>query len=377
MSNNPNTSSYIDMDQDIFLKFKERAMSDLDGAWNSVLVYIGDKLGLYKAMNDAGKPITSQELANMTKTSERNVREWLANQAAGGYVAYDARIKRYSLLSRNALALVDENSSEYIIGGFQTAASFYKDASKLIEVFKTGNGLSWGEHDPDLYQSVERFFKPSYRTNIASSWIPSLDNGSVQEKLKTENALVADVGCGRGISTIVMAKEYPNSKFIGFDNHEDSITKARGLARVEGLTEEQIRFETSSSTNYPVLYPEINRQYDLITFFDCLHDMGDPVGAASHALKSLKPNGTVMIVEPFANDKLEDNLNPLGRISYAVSTMVCVPASMAAKGPALGTQAGEEKIREIMVAGGFRHFRRTTQTPFDQIPVLTIYEASQ
>jgi SAM-dependent methyltransferase len=348
MSNNSNTSSYINTDQDIFEKFKERAMSDLDGAWNSVLVYIGDKLGLYKAMNDAGKPITSQELANMTKTSERNIREWLANQAAGGYVAYDAHTQRYSLPSGNALALVDENSSEYIIGGFQTAASFYKDASKIIEVFKTGSGLPWGEHDPDLYQSVERFFRPSYRTNIASSSIPSLDNGRVQEKLKTESALVADVRCGRGISTIFMAKAYPNSKFIGFDNHEDSIKKTRGLAREEGLSEEQIKFETSSSTNYPPFYHEINQQYDLITFFDCLHDMGDPVGAASHTLESLKPDGTIMIVEPFANDKLEDNLNPLGRISYAVSTMVCVPASMAANGPALGTQAGEAKISQVM-----------------------------
>jgi SAM-dependent methyltransferase len=373
--NSDSLTNENNIDQSNFLQFKKQAISDLGGAWNAALVYVGDKLGLYKAMYNSGKPITSQELADMTSTSERNVREWLANQAAGGYISYNTSTQRYSLPSENALALVDENSPEYIIGGFQTAASFYKDASKIINAFKTGKGLPWGEHDPDLYQSVEKFFKPIYRSSIASKWIPSLDNGRIQKKLvNNEGTLVADVGCGRGISTIIMAKAFPNSKFVGFDNHQKSIEKAKELAREEGLREAQIKFKTSSSTDYP-FYPKINQKYDLITFFDCLHDMGDPVGAASHALKSLKSDGTVMIVEPFANDKLEDNLNPLGRISYAVSTMVCVPASIAANGPALGTQAGEAKIAEIMRVAGFRQFKRTIQTPFDQIPVLSIFEA--
>lgn len=246
-----------------------------------------------------------------------------------------------------------------------------------MDAFRTGKGLPWDQHDPDLYPSVERFFRPVYRSNIASKWIPSLDNGRVLKKLEKEKeggVTVADVGCGHGVSTTVMAKAFPNSKFIGFDNHRASIEEARELAKEEGLDEDQVWFDISSATDYP-LYPQTNQQYDLITFFDCLHDLGDPVGAASHALESLKPDGTVMIVEPFANDKIEDNLNPLGRISYAVSTMVCVPPSMAANGPALGTQAGEAKIGEVMKAGGFRLFRRTTQTPFGQIPVLTIYEA--
>ena len=239
-----------------------------------------------------------------------------------------------------------------------------------MEAFRTGKGLSWSEHDPDLFIGTERFFKPGYNANLVSSWVPSLDSGRVEEKLKNEEAVVADIGCGHGVSTIIMAKAYPKSKFIGFDNHPPSIERARELAKGEGLSGDQISFEVSSANDYP-LYSNANKQYDLIAFFDCLHDLGDPVGAASHALKSLNVDGTVMIVEPFANDKIEDNFNPLGRLFYAASAMACVPGSMACNGPALGAQAGETKIREVVMAGGFKQFRRATQTPFN-----IVYEAS-
>lgn len=305
----------------------------------------------------------------MTKTSERNVREWLANQAAGGYIQYDAETQKYLLPPENALALVDEDSPVFAIGAFQSTMSFFKDASKIIKAFSTGKGLPWGDHDQELFVGTERFFKPGYKANLVSLWIPSLNDGRVQEKLKNGGAIVADVGCGHGISTIVMAKAYPNSRFIGFDNHQASIDRAKEIARVEGLSEERIRFEVFSANDYPS-YSKANKQYDLIAFFDCLHNMGDPIGATSHALKSLKPDGTVMIVEPFANDKTEDNFNLLGRMFYAASTMACVPGSMASNGPALGAQAGEAKIGEVVKAGGFKQFMRATQTQFN-----IIYEA--
>jgi SAM-dependent methyltransferase len=368
MENNINPQSQNSIDQKKLQNFMEVVLSDLGGAYSAVLVYIGDKLGLYKAMKDAGRPITSQELADVTRTSERNIREWLANQAAGGYVIYDAETQRYWLPAENALVLADENSLVYAVGTFQATMSYFKDASKIMEAFRIGRGLSWGEHDPDLFIGTERFFKPSYKANLVSSWIPSLHNGRVKEKLQ-EGAVVADVGCGHGISTIIMAKAYPKSKFIGFDNHPASIERARELAKEESLTGDQISFEVSSATDYP-LYSSAIKQYDLIAFFDCLHDLGDPVSAASHALKSLERDGTVMIVEPFANDRIEDNFNPLGRLFYAASAMACVPGSMAFNGPALGAQAGETKIREVVMAGGFKHFRRATQTPFN-----IVYEA--
>jgi SAM-dependent methyltransferase len=364
MDNSQNSKSQNNFDQKKLQSFMEVVLSDLGGAYSAVLVYIGDKLGLYKAMKDAGRPITSQELADTTGTSERNIREWLANQAAGGYVLYDAKTQRYWLPKENAMALVDENSPVYSLGVFQATMSYFKDASKIMDAFRTGRGLLWGEHDPDLFIGTERFFKAGYNANLVSSWIPSLDNGRVEKKLKNEEAVIADVGCGHGVSTIIMAKAYPKSKFIGFDNHQASIERARELAREEGLSENQIRFEVFSATDYP-LYSHANKQYDLIAFFDCLHDLGDPVGAASHALKSLARDGTVMIVEPFANDRVEDNFNPVGRLYYAASAMACVLGSMACNGPALGAQAGETKIREVVFAGGFKQFRRATQTPFN------------
>src|ERR671922_564843 len=359
-----NTDTIVDA---LLQEFLGKVMSDLGGACSAVLVYVGDKLGLYKAMAEAdGQAITSEQLASKTGTIERCVREWLANQAAGGYIKYDPLTQKYSLPKEHAMVLVDENSTVYSMGGFQATSAYFRETPKIIEAFRTGKGLSWADHDPELYHGSERFYKPLYIANLVNSWIPSLDDGKVEQKLKKGGAIVADVGCGHGLTTIMMAKAYPSCRFVGYDNHAPSIERARQLAKEEGLREEQIRFEVASSTDYPS-----DNKYDLIAFFDSLHDMGDPVGAAAHALKSLKkPDGVVMIVEPFANDKIEDNLNPIGRFFYAASSMACVPSSLAYNGPALGAQAGEAKITEVVKASGFMHFRRATQTP-----VNLVYEA--
>jgi SAM-dependent methyltransferase len=359
------------IDNEKLQQFMGKVLSDFGGAASTVLVYIGDKLGLYKAMSNFGKPMTSKELANRSGTSERYIREWLANQAAGGYLVYDSNSQKYILPVEHAQALVNESSPAYVAGGFQIMMSLFRDEPKFLDVFKTGKGIAWGDHDKDLFEGTERFFRPGYTANLVSSWIPALDNGKVEQKLKREVGLkVADIGCGHGISTILMAKAYPNSKFYGFDNHPASIEYAKKKAKEEGLGEDRIQFEVASSTIYSAP-KDAERGYDLIAFFDCLHDMEDPQGAAAHALKTLKkPDGIVMIVEPFANDKLEDNLNPFGRLSYAASTMVCVPASLSQNGPALGAQAGEARISQVVKAGGFKHFKRATQTPFN-----IVYEA--
>src|SRR5919198_1309894 len=372
MSSSSSTSSQT-IDNEKLQQFMGKILSDFGGAASSVLVYIGVKLGLYKAMSDFGKPITSQELANLTATSERYIREWLANQAAGGYLIYDASSQRYTLPYEHAQVLANENSPVYAVGGFQVMMSFYRDEPKILEAFKTGKGIAWGEHDKELFEGTGKFARLIYTANLVSSWIPALDNGKVEQRLKQEGAglKVADIGCGHGISTILMAKAYPNSKFYGFDNHPASIEYARNKAREEGLGEDRIQFEVASSTNFRLPQKEKDEGYDLIAFFDCLHDMEDPQGAATHALKTLKkPDGTVMIVEPFANDKFEDNLNPIGRMFYAGSTMVCIPASLSQNGPALGGQAGEAAISQVVKAGGFKHFKRATQTPFN-----IVYEA--
>jgi SAM-dependent methyltransferase len=348
--------------------FMGKVLSDFGGAASAILTYIGDRLGLYRAMFDFGKPITSQELANNTGTSERYIREWLANQAAGGYITYDSSSKRFTLPIEHAQALVNETSPVYVAGGFQILMSLYKDAPKILEVFKTGKGIVWGDHDRDLFEGTERLFKPGYMANLVSSWIPALDNGKVEERLEKGGLKVADIGCGHGVSTILMAKAYPDSSFYGFDNHAESIEYARNKAKEEGLDEDRITFKVAPSTNFPMI---TNEGYDLIAYFDCLHDMEDPEGAAAYALKALKkPEGTVMIVEPFANNKLEDNLNPLGRLNYAASTMVCVPVSLSLNGPALGAQAGEPGISQVVKSGGFKHFRRAAQTSFN-----IVYEA--
>ena len=353
------TSSNIDEQK--LHDFMLKAGGDIASTLSSILLIIGERLGLYKAMAESGKPITSEELAKKTNTNERLIREWLANQAAGGYIMYNASDGKYTLPPEQAMALADENSPVYMHGAYQSIRSFFKDEDKFIEVFKTGKGLRWGEHHHDLFEGTARFFKPNYVGNLVSSWIPSLEG--VEEKLK-QGAKVADIGCGYGISTILMAKAYPNSKFYGFDNHGPSIEQAKEQARKEGITG-NVEFSSVSAND-----ESIGNDYDLITFFDCLHDMGDPIGAMKFAKQSLKPDGTCMIIEPMANDKLEDNLNLVGRTFYAASTLVCVPNSLADNGPALGAQAGEKRIKEVVKAAGFTKFRRATQTPFN-----IIYEA--
>ncbi|MGE5633591.1 MAG: class I SAM-dependent methyltransferase [Deltaproteobacteria bacterium] len=339
--------------------FMLKAVGDIASTMSAMLLIIGDRLGLYKAMAESG-PITSKELAKKTNTNERYIREWLANQAAGGYITYNPTDVKYTLPPEQAIVLADENSPVYIHGAYQVIRSLFKDEEKFVKMFQSENGLRWGEHHHDLFEGTARFFKPNYIGNLVSSWIPSLDG--VEEKLK-QGAKVADIGCGYGISTILMAKGYPNSKFYGFDNHSPSIEQAKEQEKKEGVIG-NVEFSSVSANE------SIGNDYDLITFFDCLHDMGDPIGAMKFAKQSLKPDGTCMIIEPMANDKVEENLNLIGRIYYAASTLVCVPNSLADNGPALGAQAGEKKIKEISEAAGFTKFRRATNTPFN-----IIYEA--
>jgi SAM-dependent methyltransferase len=310
-------------------------------------------------MAGAGGALTPEELAKKTGTHPRIIKEWLAAQAAGGFVIYNPAAGTYLLPEEQAIALTDENSPAYIAGEYQVLMGLFKDEEKIIEAFRTGKGLGWADHHHYLFEGTERFFKPGYIANLTTSWIPALEG--IEEKLRREEgAKVADVGCGHGVSTILMAKAYPNSKVIGFDYHKPSIERAREQAEKEGL--KNIAFEVAGATDYP------GDDYDLITFFDCFHDMGNPAGAAKHVLQTLeKKDGIWMLVEPFANDKLEDNLNPIGRAFYSGSTMICVPASLNENGPALGAQAGEERIREVVRSAGFSKFRRATQTPFNLV----------
>jgi ubiquinone/menaquinone biosynthesis C-methylase UbiE len=339
-------------------EFIGKAVSEWGAAYGVLLTFVGDKLGLFKAMAGAGGALTPEELARKTGTNPRIIKEWLAAQAAGGFVTYNPAAGTYRLPEEQAFALTDENSPAYIAGEYQVIMGLFKDEEKIIEAFRTGKGLGWGDHHPYLFEGTERFFKPSYIANLTTSWIPALDG--VENKLKNGGAKIADVGCGHGVSTILIAKAYPNSKIIGFDYHRPSIERARKEAEKEGL--KNITFEVADSTDYP------GDDYDLVTFFDCFHDMGNPSAAARHVLQTLKKkNGTWMLVEPFANDKLEDNFNPLGRTFYSASTVACVPASLNENGPALGAQAGEEKIREIVKSAGFSKFRRATQTPFNLV----------
>ncbi|HET8677847.1 MAG TPA: class I SAM-dependent methyltransferase [Blastocatellia bacterium] len=338
-------------------QFMQKAVADLGATLHAGNVVLGLKLELYKGLAEGG-PATSTELAERTQTHERYVREWLAGQAAGGYIDYDAQTGRYSLSEEQAFALADESSPAYLPGGFLLALAALKSNSKMVDRFRTGEGLGWHEHDPDLFRGTEMFFRPNYAANLVNSWIPALDG--VEAKLK-EGARVADVGCGHGASTILMAKAYPNSTFVGFDYHKDSIEAARKAVDHAGVSD-RVSFEVASAKDFP------GTDYDLVAFFDCLHDMGDPVGAAARVLKSLKKDGTWLIVEPFANDKLEDNLNPIGRIFYSASTIICTPASLSQEvGLGLGAQAGEARIREVAIKGGFTRFRRATETPFNLI----------
>ena len=345
------------IDQDKMNELLGRFLNDFGGTFQSAMAVIGDKLGLYKAMAEAG-PLTSDELAKRTGTTERYVREWLASQAAGGYASYDAAGGRFFLTEEQAFALTDENGPVFLPGAFQLALSAVKSEPRIADAFRTGDGVGWHEHDPGLFRGTERFFRPGYAANLISSWIPALEG--VDEKLQS-GAKVADVGCGHGASTILMAQAYPKSEFIGFDYHQGSIDYARRKAAEAGVSD-RVGFEVAKAKDYP------GSNFDFVAFFDCLHDMGDPVGAAAHVRSTLKNDGSWMIVEPFANDSVEDNLNPIGRIFYSASTMICTPASRSQEvGLGLGAQAGEARIREVVTTGGFKRFRRATETPFNLI----------
>jgi 2-polyprenyl-3-methyl-5-hydroxy-6-metoxy-1,4-benzoquinol methylase len=351
------TSANLPIDESKLNEFMGKAVADMGAAIHAVMILIGDRLGLYKAMADS-LSVSPEQLAARTGLHERYVREWLNANAASGYVVYDAVAKTFRLPPEQALALAAENSAVFLPGAFQILSACYHDASKIEAAFRSGEGVGWHEHHHDLFHGTERFFRPNYNAHLVSSWIPALD--SVEEKL-TKGAKVADIGCGLGASTILMAQAYPNSQFHGFDYHAGSIELAHQAAQKAGITD-RIRFEIAAAKSFP------GEDYDFIAFFDCLHDMGDPAGAAAHVRQALKPEGTWMIVEPFAEDTPEANHNPIGRIFYSASTMLCVPASMAQEvGAALGAQAGEQKIRAVAAAGGFTRFRRATQTPFNLV----------
>jgi SAM-dependent methyltransferase len=343
------------LDQAKLHEFVMRAVGEMGAAMNAALIVIGDKLGLYKAMSGAG-PMTSAELAKKSGTAERYVREWLAAQAAGGFVTYDAASGKYTLPPEQALALADETSPVFLPGFFEVVAACVKDEPKITEAFRTGKGVGWHEHDHGLFAGAERFFRPNYRAHLISEWIPAL--GDTEAKLKT-GAKVADVGCGLGTSTILMAQAYPKSSFVGFDYHDGSIKMAREAAAKAGVGD-RVKFEIAKAKDYP------GKGFEFVAFFDCLHDMGDPEGAAKHVKESMTPDGAWMIVEPFAHDKLEDNLNPIGRVYYAASTMLCTPASLSQEvGLALGAQAGEGRLSKILKAAGFSRVRRAAETPFN------------
>jgi SAM-dependent methyltransferase len=349
------TAASQPLDQTKLHEFVMKAVGEMGAAMNAALIVIGDKLGLYKAMSGAG-PMTSAELAKKTRTAERYVREWLASQAAGGFVTYDAATGKYTLPPEQALALADETSPVFLPGFFEVVAACVKDEPKITDAFRSGKGVGWHEHDHGLFAGTERFFRPNYRAHLIGEWIPAL--GDTESKLKA-GAKVADVGCGLGTSTILMAQAYPKSTFVGFDYHDGSIKMAREAAAKAGVGD-RVKFEVAKAKDYP------GKGFEFVAFFDCLHDMGDPEGAAKHVKESMAPDGTWMIVEPFANDKLEDNLNPIGRVYYAASTMLCTPASLSQEvGLALGAQAGEGRLSKILKAAGFSRVRRAAETPFN------------
>ncbi len=337
-----------------------RFVNDFGATMHAGMVVIGEQLGLYKALAEDGAK-TSGELAERTNTNERYVREWLNSQAAGGYVEYDKETNRYFLNDEQTFTLADEKSPAYLPGAFILAVSALKSAPKIAERFKTGEGFGWHEHDHGLFRGTEMFFRSGYAANLVSSWIPALDG--VEAKLKA-GAKVADVGCGLGASTILMTQAFPNSTFVGYDYHDDSIKMARQRAAEAGVSE-RVTFEVVKAKDYP------GNDFDFVAFFDCLHDMGDPVGAAAHVKDSLAEDGTWMIVEPFAGDNVEDNLNLVGRAFYSASTLLCTPASLSQEvGLALGAQAGEARIKDVVTKGGFTNFRRASETPFN-----LVYEA--
>ncbi|HEY1456621.1 MAG TPA: class I SAM-dependent methyltransferase [Candidatus Dormibacteraeota bacterium] len=348
------------VDNDKLMAFLGQVIGELGATVNAGLIVVGDRLGLYRAMAENG-PITPAELAEKTSTSERYVREWLNAQAAGGFVQYDPATQRYTLPAEQAMALADENSPAFVCGAFELATATLKATPHIEEIFRSGAGYGWHEHDPGVPTGCERFFRPGYNANLVSSWLPALDG--VEEKLRV-GASVADVGCGLGASSRLIAQAYPRSKVTGYDYHQGSIELARHKAKEAGLTD-RVHFEVAPAASFP------GNGYDLVTMFDCLHDMGDPVGAARHVRQALAPDGTWLIVEPIAGDTVESNLNPVGRAYYAFSTFLCTPNSLSQDvGLALGAQAGEKRIKDVVTAAGFTRFRRVGETPFN-----LVYEA--
>jgi len=353
------TATIPALDMDKLNAFLGQFVTDLGAAVHTGMVVIGEKLGLYKAL--AAGPISSLQLARKTGTDERYVREWLASQAAGGYITYDELTHEFSLSQEQAFTLANEDSPAYLPGAFELALGTLAAVPRIEKSFRTGEGMGWHEHVDGVFHGCEKFFRPGYAANLVNSWIPALDG--VKEKLEA-GARVADVGCGKGASTILMAQAFPNSRFFGFDYHDKSIEAAQESARRNRLGD-RVTFEVANAKNFP------GRDYDLVAVFDCLHDMGDPIGAAAHVRQSLARDGAWMIVEPFAHDELKDNLNPKGRMFYSFSTLLCTPCSRSQEvGLCLGAQAGETRIRDVVTAAGFEHFRRATETPFN-----IVYEA--
>jgi SAM-dependent methyltransferase len=348
-----------ELDMNKLNAFIGQFVGDLGAAVHAGMVVLGERLGLYKAL--AAGAMSSAELAAKTQTDERYVREWLSSQAAGGYVTYDEKTNKFGLTEEQAFTLAREDSPAYLPGAFELALGSLSAIPRIADSFRSGNGMGWHEHDDAVFHGCEKFFRPAYAANLASSWIPAL-NG-VQDKLEA-GARVADVGCGIGASTILMAKAFPKSKFFGFDYHDKSIEAARESALRQGIAD-RVTFEVAKAKEYP------GKDYDFVAVFDCLHDMGDPIGAAAHVKKSLGMDGTWMIVEPFANDSLKDNLNPVGRVYYSFSTLLCTPCSRSQEvGLCLGAQAGETRIRQVVTSAGFTRFRRAAETPFN-----IVYEA--
>jgi SAM-dependent methyltransferase len=347
----------VEVDGEKLMQFVFRAVDEVGATLNAALVVMGDKLGLYRALAGAG-PLSAQELAERTGTAERYVREWLNAQAAGGYVSYDPETARYALPPEQTVALTEPDSPAYLPGFFQIALGSVMDSPTITEKARSGDGFGWHEHVHDVHEGCERFFRPGYNAHLVAEWLPGLDG--VVDKLE-RGALVADVGCGHGASTVLMAQAFPNSTFVGFDYHGGSIDTARARAGDAGISN-RVSFQCAPAAGYSGI------GYDLVTMFDCLHDMGDPVGAARHVRQTLKPDGTWMIVEPQAGDRVEDNLNPVGRAYYAFSTLLCTPASLSQEvGLALGAQAGEARIRDVVQTGGFTRFRRVAETPFNLV----------
>jgi SAM-dependent methyltransferase len=346
------TAETVPIDEAKLHAFLGRAVGDVGAMGSAPLVLLGEQLGLYEAMAQAG-PLTSAELARRTGTVERYVREWLQNQAAGGYVEHDPATGYYCLPVEHAAALPN------LYGAFQLLLGAMKAAPRIAEAFRTGNGLAWGEHDPEMFEGCERFFRPSYEQHLVQSWIPALDG--VEAKLQA-GAVVADVGCGHGASTMIMARAYPKSHFVGFDNHAPSIERARRGAEEAGVAD-RVRFVVASALDYPAR-PD---GYDLIAFFDCLHDLASPEAAAHRAYDTLAQDGTVLLVEPIAGERAGDNLNPVGRVYSAASVLICTANAIAGGGSALGTLVPEARLRELFEEAGFTGFRRAAETPFNRV----------